>query len=182
MGNKILLPSIENDAEPEFPPSFLSSSSNTLQGIDVDELCLDDMYETNPWLRFHPAKYSVRLYPSYCTVEEKKTLSLSSNGKLIRNEHPYQRLEQYMGHTVRTGRQLYPPQNSTGIPLSIVSPLLLSYDLVLSQSDDGRYGHSLKMPGHDQFSTLQLMSNKLQEQISTPIVETIAMVISPEIS
>ena len=184
MGNKILLPSAAQDAAESFPPS--SYSTNTLQGMDIDELCMDEQYKTNPWLRYHPAKYNVRLYPSYCTVEDKKTLNLSSNGKLIRKEHPYQRLEQYMGHAVRTGRPLVPPQNSTGMPVPIVSPLLLSYDLSMSSNDidnDGDHEgprhdrQRTKMPGHDSFSTLQVMAEKMQGPTATPIVETIAMVI-----
>ena len=180
MGNKVLLPSPAFDAELDtIPPP--SSSTTTFKGINVDELCTDAMYKINPWLRFHPAKYSIRLYPSYGSVEEKKTLSLSTNGKLIRKEHPYQRLEQYMGQTVRTNRPLYPPQNSSGIPLSIISPLLLSYDVIApTVNDDGhqdsRTRTQMMMPGHDQFSTLQVMKDKLKGPTLTPIVETIAMV------
>ena len=181
MGNKTLLPTPAFDAELDnFPPP--SSSTNTFQGINVDELCTDAMYKINPWLRFHPAKYSIRLYPSYCTVEEKKTLSLSSNGKLIRKEHPYQRLEQYVGQTVRTNRPLHPPQNNIGKPLSIISPLLLSYEVIAPTVNDNGHQSShtrtqMMMPGHDQFSTLQVMKDKLKGPTLTPIVETIAMVI-----
>ena len=183
MGNKTLLPTPAFDAEMDnsFPPP--SSSTTTFKGINVDELCTDAMYEINPWLRFHPAKYSIRLYPSYGSVEEKKTLSLSTNGKLIRKEHPYQRLEQYMGQTVRTNRPLYPPQNNIGKPLSIISPLLLTYDVIApTVHDDDRQGSrtrstQMRMPGHDQYSTLQVMTDKLKGPTLTPIVETIAMVI-----